>query len=103
MITAKSPDGLDILQASANTFYSNVRLSVEEFQEHYSLNSRLVKKADGSLVEDVYRAGTRTKTAGLRGISKAIECSEALPLAEPGQDAVLRSDRYYQTGEYRTG
>src|SRR5260221_3671858 len=53
MITAKSPQGgPDILQASANTFYSNVRLiDLKNFQEHYSLNSRLVKTADGSLVE----------------------------------------------------
>jgi len=109
MITAKSPQGgLDILQASANTFYSNVRLiDLKNFQEHYSLNSRLVKKADGSLVEEVYRAGTPDKKVppGLYAqyLQKAIEAfQKALPLAEPGQDAVLRDlIRYYQTGEYR--
>jgi dipeptidyl-peptidase-3 len=109
MITAKSPQGgLDILQASANTFYSNVRLSdLKTFQEHYSLNSRLVKKPDGTLTEDVYRAGTPDKKVppGLYAqyLQKAIDSfQKALPLAEPGQDAVLRDlIRYYQTGEYQ--
>ncbi len=109
MITAKSPKGsLDILQASANTFYSNVRLSdLKNFQERYSLNSRLVKKADGSLTEEVYRAGTSDKKVppGLYAqyLQKAIESfQKALPLAEPGQDTVLRDlIRYYQTGEYK--
>ena len=108
-ITAKSPQGgLDILQASANTFYSNVRLSdVKNFQERYSLNSRLVKKPDGTLTEEVYRAGTPDKKVppGLYApyLRKAIESfQKALPLAEPGQDAVLRDlTRYYQTGEYK--
>ena len=109
MITAKNPKGsLDILQASANTFYSNVRLiDLKNFQEHYSLNSRLVKKADGSLTEEVYRAGTPDKKVppGLyaRYLQKAIECfQKALPLAEPGQEAALLDlIRYYQTGEYQ--
>jgi dipeptidyl-peptidase-3 len=59
MITAKSPrGGLDILEASANNFYSGVKLSdLQNFTERYSLNSRLVKR-DGHLEEQVYRAGT---------------------------------------------
>src|SRR5947209_10762963 len=60
MITAKSPKGgMDILQASANTFYSGVSLAdLKNFHERYPLNSRLMKMPDGRLVEDVYRAGT---------------------------------------------
>ena len=61
MITAKSPrGGQDIIQASANNFYSPA-LSLagpQEFHEHYPLNSRVVEGADGNLVEQVYRAGT---------------------------------------------
>lgn len=60
MITAKSPQGgKDILQSSSNTFYSNASLEdLKSFQEKYPLDSRLVKLADGKLVEEVYRAGT---------------------------------------------
>src|ERR1700733_9299812 len=59
LITAKSPRGsLDILQASANNFYSGVKLSdLKDFTERYPLNSRLVK-LDERLEEQVYRAGT---------------------------------------------
>jgi dipeptidyl-peptidase-3 len=109
MITAKSPQGnLDILQASANNFYLNVKLAdLKNFQERYPLNSRLVKKPDGTFVEEVYRAGTPDKKIppGLYALylQKAIEYfQKALPFAEPGQDAVLRDlIRYYQTGEYK--
>ena len=60
MITAKTPPpGKDILQASANTFYQGVTLAdLKAFQEHYPLNSRVVKDADGAIREEVYRAGT---------------------------------------------
>jgi dipeptidyl-peptidase-3 len=61
MITAKSPRGsLDILQASANNFYSSglSLADIKTFHEQYPLNSRLARSADGALVEQVYRAGT---------------------------------------------
>jgi dipeptidyl-peptidase-3 len=59
LTTAKSPrGGLDILQASANSFYSRVKLSdLKDFTERYPLNSRLVKE-NGHLEEQVYREGT---------------------------------------------
>ena len=59
MITAKSPQGnLDILQASANNFYSGVSMAdLKGFHDTHPLNSRLVKQ-NGKLVEEVYRAGT---------------------------------------------
>ena len=59
MITAKSPSGgLDIIQASSNTFYSGVSLAdLKGFTETHPLNSRVVKQ-NGKLVEQVYRAGT---------------------------------------------
>jgi dipeptidyl-peptidase-3 len=109
LITAKSPKGdLDILQASANNFYSGVKLSdLKNFTERYPLNSRVVKKADGSLAEEVYRAGTPDGKvpAGLYAtyLRKAIGYLEkAIPYAEPGQGTVLRDlIRYYQTGEQR--
>ena len=59
-ITAKSPEGgRDILQSSANNFYSGISLAdLKGFTERYPLNSRLVKDRSGKLVEEVWRAGT---------------------------------------------
>lgn len=58
-VTVKSPEGKkDIIEASANNFYSGVSLAdLKDFKDKYALNSRLVKK-DGKLVEEIYRAGT---------------------------------------------
>ncbi|MDT5159020.1 MAG: dipeptidyl-peptidase [Acidobacteriota bacterium] len=110
MSTAKSPEGgLDIIQASANNFYGpNVTLAdLKNFQERYPLNARVVKTADGTLVEQVYRAGTPDGTVppGLYAeyLNKAIGfLQKARPYAEPGQaDVIDKLIRFYQTGEYR--
>jgi dipeptidyl-peptidase-3 len=106
-ITAKSPEGgRDILQSSANNFYSNVSLAdLKGFTEKYPLNSRLVK-ADGKLVEEVWRAGTPDgKVASGRYapfLKKANEYLEkARAVAEPNQAAAIAAlIRYYQTGEF---
>ena len=105
LITAKSPrGGLDILQASANNYYSGVQLSdLKNFTERYPLNSRLVK-VDGHLEEQVYRAGTPDHRIppGLYAeyLAKANSYLEkAAELAEPAQAKVIRDlIRYYQTG-----
>ncbi len=107
MITAKSPrGGLDILQASANNFYSGVTLAdLKGFHERYPLDSQLVKTKDGKLVEQVYRAGTPDGRIppGLyaRFLKKAIEYfQKARAFAEPGQDKVIDDlIRFYQSGE----
>ena len=106
LITAKSPrGGLDILQASANNFYSGVKLSdLKNFTEHYPLNSRLVK-VDGHLEEQVYRAGTPDHRVppGLYAeyLAKAnFYLEKAAEVAEPAQAKVIRDlIRYYQTGD----
>ncbi|HEY7390850.1 MAG TPA: hypothetical protein VH640_20205, partial [Bryobacteraceae bacterium] len=106
-ITAKSPRGnLDILQASANNFYSRVRLAdLKGFHEMHPLNSRLVKAKDGKLVEEVYRAGTPDGKIPLGRyalfLGKAIGyLQKARAVAEPGQAAVFDAlIRYYQTGD----
>jgi dipeptidyl-peptidase-3 len=110
MSTAKSPEGgLDIIQASANNFYGpGIKLAdLKNFQEHYPLNSRVVKMPDGTLVEQVYRAGTPDGSVppGLYAeyLTKAIGfLQQARPYAEPGQAEVIdKLIRFYQTGEYR--
>ena len=106
-ITAKSPQGkLDILQASANNFYSGVSLAdLKGVQDKYPLNSRLVKTRDGKLVEEVYRAGTPDGKIPpgryAEFLGKAIGYLEkARAYAEPGQAPVLEAlIRFYQTGD----
>lgn len=107
-VTAKSPKGaLDIIQASANNFYAR-GVTVEDlknFAEHYPLNSRVSKNADGTLVEEVYRAGTEDGSIkpGLYAeyLGRANEfLRKAQRVAEPGQSDVLAAlIRYYETGE----
>lgn len=107
LLTAKSPRGdLDILQSSANNFYSGVSLDdVNDFQEKHPLNSRLTKLEDGTLAEEVYRAGTPDGSIkpGLYAnyLTKAIEFLEkAREYAEPGQTEVINDlIRFYQTGD----
>jgi dipeptidyl-peptidase-3 len=107
MITAKSPQGgKDILQASANTFYSNVSLvDLKGFQEKYPLDSRLVKLPDGKLVEEVYRAGTpdgKIKPGVYSVFLKKANffLAKAAAVADAQQAKVIRDlIRYYETGD----
>jgi dipeptidyl-peptidase-3 len=106
-ITAKTPPpGVDILQASANTFYRGVTLQdLKNFREQYPLNSRVVKGSDGAIREEVYRAGTPDGRVppGLYAtfLKKAIEFLEkARAAADPAQAAVIADlVRFYQTGD----
>lgn len=108
ILTAKTPPpGLDILQASSNTFYQGVSLAdLKSFEERYPLNSRVVKDAAG-LREEVYRAGTPDGKvpAGLYAtyLRKAIGLLErAREYADPPQATAIASlIRFYQTGEPR--
>lgn len=108
MSTAKNPEGgLDIIQASSNNFYGpEVTLAdLKDFRERYGLNSRVVKVPGGTLVEQVWRAGTPDGSVppGLYAefLKKAIGYLEqAKPYAEPGQAEVIdKLIRYYRTGE----
>ncbi len=106
VITAKTPPlGKDILQASANNFYQGVTLEdLKNFQEHYPLNSRVVKD-DRGIHEEVYRAGTPDGRVppGLYAtyLKKAIGCFEkARAVADPAQAAAIADlIRFYETGE----
>ena len=102
LITAKSPSGgKDIIQASANNFYSGVTLAdLTNFTERYRLNSR-VEKANGKLMEHVYRAGAQGMYA--QYLAKANEyLTKAEAYADPAQAKVIADlVRYYQTGEYK--
>src|SRR5690242_7988493 len=107
MITAKSPKpGMDIVQASSNTFYPGLSLAdLKNFHDEHPLNSRVVRGANGNLREEVYRAGTPDHSVppGLYAtfLSKANECLEkAQGFADPQQAQVIADlVRYYQTGD----
>jgi len=105
--TAKTPPpGKDILQASSNTFYRGVTLNdLKTVTERYRLNSRVVKGSEGTVREEVYRAGTPDGRvppgAYATFLKKAIGYLEkARAAADPAQARVIGDlIRYYQTGE----
>ena len=107
--TAKTPPaGQDIVQASANTFYRGLALQdLKGFQETHPLNSRVVKGADGSIREEIYRAGTPDGSVppGLYAVylKKTIAYLEkARALADPPQAQVIADlVRFYQTGDFK--
>jgi dipeptidyl-peptidase-3 len=107
-ITVKSPEGgRDILQSSANNFYSGVSLAdLKGFTEHYPLNSCLVKDRSGKLVEEVWRAGTPDGKVPAGRYAEFLKkangyLEKARASTEPGQaTAIAALIRYYQTGEF---
>ena len=98
-VTSKAPgQDRDILQASANNLYVRVRMpDVDGFTERYGLNSRLVKRDDGTLEEEVYREGA--KYGG--EISRIIgHLTDALPFATaPMRRALEALIAFYRSGE----
>jgi dipeptidyl-peptidase-3 len=99
VLTNKSPrPGEDILEASANNLYVNVRMAdFETFTERNGLNSRLVKRADGTLVEEVYRLGGRYDREIRRIVGHLVD---AIPYATPATADALRAlIRFYETGD----
>ena len=107
-ITAKSPEGgRDILQSSANNYYSGVNLTdLKGFTERYALNSRLVKDRSGKLVEEVWRAGTPDGRVPAGRYAEFLKkangfLEKARAAADPQQaSAIAALIRYYQTGEF---
>ncbi len=99
VVTNKTPGaGRDILESSATNLYEGVRTSdLEGFDERYPLNSRLVKRSDGRLEEDVYRVGGRCD----REIRRIVACLEqAAAVAPPATATALRAlTRWYRTGD----
>ncbi|HTM03295.1 MAG TPA: hypothetical protein VL173_07330 [Vicinamibacterales bacterium] len=99
ILTNKTPGaGRDILRASANNLYVGVTMAdVSGFVERYGLNSRLVKQADGTLVEEVYRTGGRYDAEIRRIVS---HLREAMAFAPPSMARALEAlIRFYETGE----
>jgi dipeptidyl-peptidase-3 len=104
LLANKSPKkGEDVITASGNNYYEGVNLKdLENFDEKYRLNSKVVKK-DGKITEQVYRAGTKSLPSGLYAeqLNRVIDNLEkALSYAEGGQREVLKDlIRYFKTGD----
>jgi len=98
IITSKTPGpGRDILQASANNLYDRVTMSdLDDFDERYALNSRLVKR-DGAVIEEVYRVGGRYDTYITDIVT---HLRDAIPYATDAMAQALRGlIRFYETGD----
>lgn len=111
--TVQSGDA-DLILASANNYYGGgiTQDEVERFYAQmkdpkdttpvsYGLNSRLVKEADGQIVEKVWKVGGLYTEA----IEKIVaELRKALPFTEnEAQKAVIgKLIEYYQTGDLKT-
>ena len=107
-------EGVDLLQTSASNYYEGVtQQEAEDFylaekekgdKEHpvmYGMNSRLVKQADGTIVE------RRWTTDGLYGpaLQQIVEClKKARPYAEDAQQTAVidKLIEYYETGDLGT-
>jgi dipeptidyl-peptidase-3 len=99
IVTNKTPGpGRDILASSANNLYVNVTMKdVAGFKERYPLSSRLVKRPDGRLVEEVYKLGGRYD-AQIRQIIGHLRA--AIPYASrPMAHALEALIKWYETGE----
>ena len=98
-VTSKAPGaGRDILEASANNLYENVRMAdLEGFTETYGLNSRLVKRPDGTLAEEVYRIDGRYGGAIARIVA---HLEAAMPFATAAMRRALAAlAAFYRSGE----
>ena len=98
IVTNKSPgpDG-DILADSANNLYVDVTVDdLVGFEEVYPLNSRLVKRPDGSLVEEPYRIGGRYSEPIRHIIQHLEDASGVAP--DPTAEALLALVTYYKSG-----
>ena len=97
IVTNKNPGpGQDLLLSSSNNLYKGVSIAdLDGFDEQYPLTSRLVK-ADGELVEEVYKIGGRYGDQ----ISEIIRHLEAaVPFATDAMARALRANiAYYKTG-----
>lgn len=107
MVTAKSPEGgLDVLQASAVTFYGDevTVADLEGFEGTYELNSNVVETADGRLVELPWRAGLPEEGIPPGLYAQELEAviarlEDALPFAPPPTRVALEKlIRFYRTG-----
>lgn len=107
--------GVDLLQTSASNYYEGVtQAEAEKFYEDmkanypdaehpvmFGMNSRLVKGADGKIVEKRWTTGTLYGPA----IAKIVECLQlARPYAEDEhqQQTIDKLIEYYNTGDLKT-
>ncbi len=106
MVTAKNPEGgKDIVEGSAVNFYSGVTLAeVNALDQNCDMNSSVVKRADGTIVEEPWRMGDPSRGIPPGRYAKEIgaivsHLEAALPYAtEPTRKALEALVRYYRSG-----
>jgi dipeptidyl-peptidase-3 len=104
-VTDKSPEGgADPVAASCNNLYVGCTTAdLDGWNERYGLNSRVVKQADGTLEEQVYRCGGKTVPPGMYAARLAAvntHLRDALPFAPaPTRQALEHLIRYNETGD----
>ena len=107
-------DGDDLVLTSASNFYEGVsQQEAECFYDElkarhandseppsWGLNSRLVKYADGTIVEEVYSAHGRYATA-IRRIIEQLRKAANVAESEQQRLVIMKLIDYYQTGDLR--
>lgn len=90
----------DITQSEAEAFYASIIDTEDPRPVSYGLNSKLIRNADGSVSEDVYKIGGRYGIAIDRMVywlEKAVEVAEN----EAQANAMKLLMEYYRTGDLR--
>lgn len=105
-VTDKSPEGgADPVAVSCNNLYVGcTSKDLDTLEERHGLNSRVVRRADGTLEEQVYRCGDgKDVPPGLyaeRLAAVNTHLRAALPFAPaPTRKALERLIRYHETGD----
>ena len=106
-VTSKATeDGADPVRDSANNLYVGVTSAeLATFTEKYPLNSRVVKLADGSIVEEVYRMGDDARSIPpgryAKEISAIVDHLEQAAVVAPAKTrkALEHLIRFYKSGD----
>lgn len=106
VVNKSPPIGHDIITASSNNFYENVTLKdLENFEEKYILNSKVIKKND-QLEELPWRAGNNSIPPGIYSpIIKGMiyYLKKSLPYADTNQQKVMETlIEFFEAGDNET-
>ena len=86
-----------ITQAEAEAFYNNIKDTTDKSPVMYGLNSKLVKKADGSIVEDTYKVGG-LYSAALEKVVYWLEKAEKVAENDAQRNAIAKLIEFNKSG-----
>ncbi len=93
--------GDNVTTAEAAAFYKNMGDPGDKTPPMYGLNSKLVKDADGNLVEQVWKIGGMYGPA-IEQIVGWLEKAAGVAENDPQKEALLLLIEYYKTGDLKT-